>query len=243
MPEVAMASTRNPGTGEGPPLGLVSLFSAVFRRDLDVGMRRWTDASNSALFFILVVTLFPLALSPKAEVLRMIAPGVIWIAALLATLLSLHLLFRGDLEDGTLEQLLTLPYPLGWILLAKTLAHWVITGLPVVLMAPALAITYHLPGSAIGVLTFSLLLGTPTLSLLGSIGAALTAGLRGAGVLLAFIVAPLMLPVLMLGARATDLALAGEDVTGPLYLMAALLVLAISLVPVLAAGAIRVSAD
>lgn len=228
---------------EGPAVGLLALFWAVFVRDLQVGLRRWTDASNAALFFILVVTLFPLALSPKAEVLRMIAPGVIWIAALLATLLSLHLLFRADLEDGTLEQLLTLPYPLGWMLLAKTLAHWVITGVPIVVMAPVLAITYHLPASAVGILTLTLLLGTPTLSLLGSIGAALTAGLRGAGVLLAFIVAPLMLPVLMLGARATDLALTGEDVTGPLYLLAALLVLAISLVPVVAAGAIRISAD
>lgn len=228
---------------EAPALGLVALFRAVFIRDLRVGLRRWTDASNAALFFILVVTLFPLALSPKAEMLRMLAPGVIWIAALLATLLSLHLLFRADLEDGTLEQLLTVPYPLGWMLLAKTLAHWVITGVPVVVMAPVLAITYHLPASAVGVLTFSLLLGTPTLILLGSIGAALTAGLRGAGVLLAFIVAPLMLPVLMLGARATDLALAGEDVTGPLYLLAALLVLAISLAPAVAAGAIRISAD
>lgn len=226
-----------------PALGLITLFRAVFIRDLRVGLRRWTDASNAALFFILVVTLFPLALSPKAEMLRMLAPGVIWIAALLATLLSLHLLFRADLEDGTLEQLLTVPYPLGWMLLAKTLAHWVITGVPVVVMAPVLAITYHLPASAVGVLTFSLLLGTPTLILLGSIGAALTAGLRGAGVLLAFIVAPLMLPVLMLGARATDLALAGENVTGPLYLLAALLVLAISLAPVVAAGAIRISAD
>ena len=224
-------------------LGLTALFRAVFIRDLRVGLRRWTDASNAALFFILVVTLFPLALSPKAEMLRMLAPGVIWIAALLATLLSLHLLFRADLEDGTLEQLLTVPYPLGWMLLAKTLAHWVITGVPVVVMAPVLAITYHLPASAVGVLTFSLLLGTPTLILLGSIGAALTAGLRGAGVLLAFIVAPLMLPVLMLGARAPDLALAGEVVTGPLYLLAALLVLAISLAPAVAAGAIRISAD
>ncbi len=228
---------------EGQVVGLLNLFRAVFVRDLQVGLRRWTDASNAALFFILVVTLFPLAISPKPEILRMIAPGVIWIAALLATLLSLHLLFRSDLEDGTLEQLLTVPYPLGWMLLAKTLAHWVITGLPVVVMAPVLAITYHLPASAVGVLTLSLLLGTPTLSMLGSIGAALTAGLRGAGVLLAFIVAPLMLPVLMLGARATDLALAGENVTGPLYLLAALLVLSISLVPVLVAGAIRISTD
>ena len=223
--------------------GLGSLFWQVFLRDLRVGARRWTDASNSALFFILVLTLFPLALSPKAETLQMIAPAVIWIAALLATLLSLNLLFRADLEDGTLEQLLTLPYPLGWMLLAKTLAHWVLTGIPVVVMAPVLAITYHLPASAIGVLAVSLLLGTPALSLVGSIGAALTAGLRGAGVLLAFIVAPLILPILMLGARATDLALAGESTTGPLYLLAALLVLAVSLAPVVAAGAVRIAAE
>lgn len=243
MVAVKLSGDAREDAAVSPVPGLFSLFWLVFQRDLQVGLRRWTDASNAALFFILVVTLFPLALSPKAEVLRMIAPGVMWIAALLATLLSLNLLFRADLEDGTLEQLLTLPCPLGWMLLAKTLAHWVITGLPVVVMAPVLAITYHLPGSAVGVLTFSLLLGTPTLSLLGSIGAALTAGLRGAGVLLAFIVAPLMLPVLMLGSRATDFALAGEDVSGPLYLLAALLVLATSLAPVLAAGAIRISAD
>ena len=224
-------------------LGLFSLFWIILQRDLRLGLRRWTDAGNAALFFVLVVTLFPLALSPKAEFLRMIAPGVIWIAALLASLLSLHLLFRSDLEDGSLEQLLIQPYPLGWVILAKTFAHWLVTGIPVVLMAPVLAITYHLPAGALGVLTFTLLLGTPTLSLLGSIGAALTAGLRGSGVLLAFIVAPLMVPVLMLGARATDLALAGEDPTGPLYLLGALLALAISLVPGVAALAIRVSAD
>lgn len=224
-------------------LGLTAVFITILSRDLQVGLRRWTDASNSALFFILVVALFPLALSPKAEVLRLIAPGVIWIAALLATLLSLHLLFRSDLEDGTLEQLLILPYPLGWMLLAKTLAHWIITGIPIVIMAPVLAITYHLPPSELDVLVVSLLLGTPTLSLLGAIGAGLTAGLRGAGVLLAFIVAPLMLPVLIVGARATDLALAGEDPTGPLFLLGAGLLLAMSLAPIATAGAIRVSAD
>jgi heme exporter protein B len=224
-------------------LGLAQLFWLIFERDLRVGLRRWTDASNSALFFVLVVTLFPLALSPKAEMLQTVAPGVLWIAALLATLLSLHLLFRADLEDGTLEQLLLMPYPLGWMVLAKVVAHWTITGIPVVIMAPVLAITYQLPASAMGVLTLGLLLGTPTLSLLGAIGAALTAGLRGAGVLLAFIVAPLMVPVLILGAKATDLALAGEDPTGPLYLLAALLFLALSVAPIAAAGALRVSAD
>ncbi|MCE7903902.1 MAG: heme exporter protein CcmB [Gammaproteobacteria bacterium PRO9] len=224
-------------------VGLFRLFGIILGRDLRVGLRRWTDATNSALFFILVVTLFPLALSPKADALRAIAPGVLWIAALLASLLSLHLLFRADLEDGTLEQLLLLPHPLGWMLLAKVTAHWLITGIPVVVVAPVLAITYHLPGRALGILTLTLLLGTPTLSLMGSIGAALTAGLRGSGVLLAFIVAPLMLPVLILGARATDLALAGENPTGPIYLLGALLLLAVSLAPVIAAGAVRVSAD
>lgn len=224
-------------------VGLFRLFGIILGRDLRVGLRRWTDATNSALFFILVVTLFPLALSPKADALRAIAPGVLWIAALLASLLSLHLLFRADLEDGTLEQLLLLPHPLGWMLLAKVTAHWLITGIPVVVVAPVLAITYHLPGRALGILTLTLLLGTPILSLMGSIGAALTAGLRGSGVLLAFIVAPLMLPVLILGARATDLALAGENPTGPIYLLGALLLLAVSLAPVIAAGAVRVSAD
>lgn len=235
------AEVRSPV--EAQALGLLPLFWSIFERDLRVGLRRWTDASNSALFFVLVVTLFPLALSPKADMLLTVAPGVLWIAALLATLLSLHLLFRADLEDGTLEQLLLMPYPLGWMVLAKIVAHWTITGIPVVIMAPVLAITYQLPAAALAVLTLSLLLGTPTLSLLGSIGAALTAGLRGAGTLLAFIVAPLMVPVLILGAKATDLALAGEDPTGPLYLLAALLLLTLSIAPIAAAGALRVSAD
>lgn len=224
-------------------LGLLRLFWLVLQRDLRLGLRRWTDASNAAWFFILVVALFPLALSPKPEFLQAIAPGVLWIAALLASLLSLNLLFRADLEDGTLEQLLTLPYPLGWMVLAKTLAHWIVTGVPIVIMAPVLAITYHLPGSVLGTLTLSLLLGTPTLSLIGSVGAALTAGLRGAGVLLAFIVAPLMLPVLMLGAKATDLAVAGEDPAGLLYLLGALLALTLSFAPLAAGLALRISAD
>lgn len=243
-----MSLNLSPNSGEAafaspPTLGLLTLFWVIFQRDIQVGLRRWTDASNAALFFILVVTLFPLAVSPRTEVLLTIAPGVLWIAALLAALLSLHLLFRADLEDGTLEQLLTLPYPLGWMLLAKTLAHWIITGIPVVLMAPILAVSYHLPPGALGVLSLSLLLGTPTLTLLGSIGAALTSGLRHSSVLLAFIVAPLMLPVLILGARATDLALGGASAAGPLYLLGALLLLAISIAPLAAAAAVRVSTD
>lgn len=218
-------------------------FAAVFTRDLRVALRRWSDLGNASLFFILVVTLFPLALSPKADFLRLIAPGVLWIAALLATLLSLNLLFRSDIEDGSMEQLLTLPFPLAWMMLGKVAAHWLVTGLPLVLIAPVLGVTYHLPPDAIGTLMLSLLIGTPTLSLLGAVGAALTAGLRQAGVLLALMVAPLMLPVLMLGARATDLAVNGENPAGPLYLMGALLTLALTVVPAGMATAIRISID
>ena len=222
--------------------GVFELAGAVLRRDLRVALRRLSDIANPALFFVICITLFPLALNPRAEFLRAIAPGVIWIAALLATLLSLHLLFRSDVEDGSMEQFLTLPQPLAPLVLAKTLAYWIVTGLPLVLMAPLLAITYHVPSSAMVTLVLSLALGSPTLCLIGSIGAALTAGLRDAGVLLALLTAPLMLPVLMLGARATDLAIVGGDPTGPLYLLGALLLLAVSLVPAAAAAALRISA-
>ena len=223
--------------------GLFALFRAVYLRDLLVVFRRPGDATTPAIFFVLVVTLFPLALSPKPEFLRAIAPGVLWIAALLSTLLSLNALFRADLEDGTLEQLLVLPLPLSWIVLAKTAAHWTSTSLPIVVMAPVLAITYHLPADAVVMLTVTLLLGTPTLSLLGSIGAALTAGLRQSGALLALLVAPLMLPVLMVGARATDFAVLGMDSTALLYLLGAMLLLALALVPVASALALRISVD
>lgn len=223
--------------------GIAGPFFAVMARDLRVAFRRWSDLGNAVLFFVLVVALFPLASSPRAEFLLGIAPGVLWIAALLSSLLSLNLLFRADMEDGTMEQLLSMPLPLAWIMLGKIASHWLVTGLPLVLMAPVLALTYHLPAAAMDTLVLSLLLGTPTLSLVGAVGAALTAGLRQAGVLLALMVTPLMLPVLMLGARATDLAVSGEDPTGPLYLLAALLALALSLVPLTVAAAVRISVD
>ncbi len=222
---------------------LLAISTAVLLRDIKVAFRRASDLWTPVLFYVLVVALFPLALSPKAELLRTIAPGILWIAALLATLLSLNTLFRADLEDGSFEQLLTLPLPLGWIMFAKALAHWITTGLPLILMAPILAITYHVPVDALGPFLLSLLLGTPTLSLLGSIGAALTAGLRQGGALLALLVVPLMLPVLMLGARAADLAIAAESAAGPLYMLAALLALMLGLVPVATAAAIRIAIE
>jgi heme exporter protein B len=224
-------------------LNLAGVFWAVCRRDLQIAFRRWGDLLSPLAFFVMVTTLFPLALSPEREVLRNLGPGVLWIAALLATLLSLNALFRSDIEDGSMEQLVIGPHPLAVVTLGKTLAHWLLSGLPLVVLAPVLAVTYHLPAEGVRALCVTLLVGTPTLSLLGSIGAALTAGIRQSGGLLALLVLPLMLPVLMFGARATALAAAGETITGPLYLLGAMLALALTVVPLAAAAALRISLD
>jgi heme exporter protein B len=220
-----------------------SLMLAVATRDLCIAFRRWGDVVSSLSFFVIVTSLFPLALSPKREVLQGIGPGVLWIAALLSTLLSLNAMFRADMEDGSMEELVIGPHSLPAAMLGKTIAHWLVSGVPLILLAPMLAVTYHLPESQVVALTVTLLLGTPTLSLLGSIGAALTAGIRQTGGLLALLVMPLMLPVLMFGSRATDLAGSGESIAGPLYLLAAFLLLAVSLVPLASAAAIRISID
>jgi heme exporter protein B len=221
----------------------VRVVQAVVLRDLQVAFRRWGDLLSPLMFYAIVTALFPLALSPKREVLEILGPAVLWIAALLATLLSLNALFRSDIEDGSMEQLVIGPHSLPLIMLGKTLAHWLVSGLPLVLLAPVVAVTYYLPGSGVKALCLTLLIGTPTLSLLGSIGAALTASVRQSGGLLALVVLPLMLPVLMFGARATDLAASGEIITGPLYLLGAFLLLALSLVPLASAAAIRISLD
>ncbi len=218
-------------------------FLAMVQRELQVAFKRWSDLLSPLMFFVLVTSLFPLALSPAQDVLRNLGPAVLWVAALLATLLSLNALFRTEVEDGTLEQLVISPYPLTLAIFAKTVAHWLLNGLPLVVLAPTLAVTYYLPAEGVRALCLTLLLGTPTLSLLGAAGAALTAGVRQTGGLLALVVLPLMLPVLMFGARATDLAGAGESIAGPLYLLGALLLLALSLLPLAAAAAIRISLD
>lgn len=219
------------------------MAGAIVRRELELGFRRWGDVASPLVFFIIVISLFPLALSPARDVLQGLGPGVIWIAALLSMLLALNALFRQDLEDGSMEQLVIGPHPLPLVLLAKSFAHWLLSGLPLVILAPLLAVTYHLPAPGVRALSLTLLLGTPTLSLLGSVGSALTAGVRQSGGLLALLILPLCLPVLMFGSRATALAVGGEMTTGPLYLLAALLVLAITLVPVTASAAIRISLD
>jgi len=216
---------------------------AVIQRELQIAFQRLGDLASPLIFYVLVTALFPLALSPKREVLQNLGPAVLWIAALLALLLSMNVLFRSDIEDGSMEQLVIGPHSLPMIMLGKTIAHWLVSGLPLVLLAPLLAVTYYLPGQGVRALCLTLLIGTPTLSLLGSIGAALTAGIRQSGALLALLVLPLMLPVLMYGARATDLAARGEIIDGPLYLLSAFLVLSLTLVPLASAAAIRISLD
>lgn len=224
-------------------MNAVAVITAILRRDLALGFRRWGDVASPLMFFAIVTALFPLALSPAREVLQGLGPGVLWIAALLAMLLSLNALFRQDLEDGSMEQLVVGPHSLPLIMLTKAFAHWLLNGLPLVVLAPILAVTYHLPAEGVRALSVTLLLGTPTLSLLGSVGAALTAGVRQSGGLLALLILPLCLPVLMFGSRATALAAEGEVVTGPLYLLGALLALAITLVPATTSAAIRISLD
>jgi heme exporter protein B len=222
---------------------MLRLFTAIVRRDLQVAFRRWGDVASPLAFFAIVSALFPLALSPAQETLRVIGPAVLWVAALLSTLLSLNALYRTDIEDGSMEQMLIRPEPTVVVMLAKTTSHWLVSGAPLAALAPLLGITYYLPGDAIVTLCLTLLAGTPTLCLLGSIGAALTAGLRQAAGLLALLVLPLMLPILMFGARATDLAANGGDPVGLLYLMGALLFLGLSLAPIAAAAAIRITLD
>lgn len=216
---------------------------AVLWRDLRIACSRWGDVASPLVFFIIVGSLFPLALSPEATTLRVIGPAVLWVAALLSTLLSLNNLFRADVDDGTMEQLLLREEPLAVVVLAKTLALWLTSATPLVVLAPLMGITYYLPGNALLTLCVTLLLGTPTLCLLGAVGAALTTGLRQASGLLALLVLPLMLPVMMFGARATDLAAGGDDVTGILFLMASMALLAASLAPVAAAAAMRITID
>ena len=216
---------------------------ALVRRDLLLAYRHRSELLNPLLFFVIVVSLFPLGVSPESSVLRSMAPGVIWIAALLAILLSLDSLFRADFEDGTLEQILVSPHPLFVLVLAKVFTHWLVVGVPMVLFAPLLGLLMHLPDDSMPVLIQSLLLGMPILSLIGSIGTALTVGLRRGGVLLSLLVLPLYVPVLIFGATAVDAAGAGLDVSGHISLLAALLALALTLAPFATSAALRVSSS
>ena len=210
-------------TAAGPVrLGLGAVFAAVVRRDLLLALRRRSDVLTTFFFFIIVVSLFPLGVGPEPNTLRVIAPGVVWVAALLASMLALTRLFAGDYADGTLEQLALAPQPLLLLVLAKILAHWLVTGVPLVLIAPVLGVQFNLPAEALGVMTLGLLLGTPVLSMIGAVGAALTLGVRGAGGLLALLVLPLYIPVLIFGAGAVSASMAGMEVSGHLSLLGAI---------------------
>ena len=216
-------------------------FYALLKRDLLLAFRHRGELANPLLFFMMVVTLYPLGVSPEVELLRRIAPGVIWIAALLAALFSLENLFRSDFEDGALEQMLLSAYPLSLLVLAKVLAHWLVSGLPMLLLAPLLGLLLSMPEKAIYALELTLGLGTPLLSLIGAIGVALTVGLRRGGILLTLLVLPLYIPVLIFATNAVTAASAGMPVSGQIYFLAALLVLALTLAPVAIAAALRIS--
>jgi len=218
-------------------------FIQILTRDLKVALRRWSELCNPLIFFLIVASLFPLAISPEASDLKEVGTGVLWISALLSSLLALDGLFRDDAEDGSMEQLVLSPISLTIIIAAKILAHWLITGLPLVVIAPVIALSYYMPVDALTTLILALILATPTLSVLGAIGAALTVGLRRGGPIVGLLVLPLTGPVLIFGTLATDLAVQGESAAGPLYLLGALLALAVVLGPLATSAAVRVSLE
>lgn len=223
--------------------GDFAVFVAVVRRDLRIAMRQKSDVLMSLVFFVIVASLFPLAIGPETALLQRIAPGILWVGALLAAMLSLQRMFAADHADGSLEQMVLSPTPLVVIALAKTLAHWLLAGLPLVLMGPVLGLQFNLDGRALGLLMLSLLLGTPVLSLIGGVGAALTLGVRGGGVLLALLVLPLFVPVLIFGAGAIEADAAGLDPSGHLALLGALLALSTFFAPWATTAALRIALE
>ncbi|MCK7595200.1 heme exporter protein CcmB [Pseudomarimonas salicorniae] len=221
--------------------GMAAGFAALCGRDLRLLWRRRGDAAQPVLFALLVIMLFPLALGARPELLRGIAPGIIWVAVLLAGMLALDTLFRSDLEDGSLEQFLLAPQPLWLLVLAKVLVHWLTTSVPVLLAVPLLAQLLYLPADLLPVLLVSLLLGTPLLSLLGAVVVALTVGMRRSGMLLALLALPLYVPVLIFGAGSVAAAAAGLPFVGAWLMLGAGLALAIVLAPLAAATALRIA--
>ncbi len=222
---------------------MLKAFYYLLIRDLRLAFRSRHELANPLIFFVLVVTLFPLAVTPSEDLLRVMAPGVIWVSALLSVLLSLDRLFKQDYEDGSLDQLMLSPNPLVILVLAKVSAHWLLTGLPLVLMAPLLGLFMYVPDEALGALVLSLLLGTPVLSLVGAIGVSLTVAVNRGGVLLSLIILPLYIPVLIFGANAVDVASDGLSVRGQMLFLGAMLALALSLAPLATAVALRITAS
>jgi len=217
------------------------IFYALLRRDLTIAFRRPGELLHPVIFFVISVSLFPLAINPSPGFLQQIAPGVIWVAALLSTLLALDGLFRSDYEDGSLEQLLVNPHPITIFVLAKITVHWITSGLPLILISPLLALMLHLPPESYVVLMATLVLGTPTMSFIGGIGVALTMGVKRSGILLTLLVTPLFIPVLIFATGAVRSAALQLDTSGQLYLLAALFMLSLSLAPIAISTALKVS--
>lgn len=222
---------------------IIQAFWAIIRRDLLLAFRRRAEMANPLFFFVLVVTLFPLAVGAQPNLLKAMAPGVIWVSALLAALLSLDGLFRTDFEDGSLEQMLLSPHALSILVLGKIIAHWLVTGLPLLLVAPLLATFLGLPSQAMGTLWLTLILATPLLSLIGAIGVALTVGLRRGGMLLSLLVLPLYVPVLIFASGAVDRAASGLPVGAQLNILLAMLLAALVLVPLPTSAALKMSVN
>jgi heme exporter protein B len=216
---------------------------AVAIRDLLTAVRHRADLLTTLIFFVIVTSLFPLGVGSETALLRLMGPGVVWVAALLASMLALTRLFAGDYADGTLEQLTLAPHPLTLLVLAKVAAHWLASGLPLVLVAPLLGLQFDLNTDALLVLLASLLLGTPTLSLIGAVGAALTLGVRGGGALLSLLVLPLYVPVLIFGAGAVEASAAGLGATAHLSLLGALLLVALVFAPWATAVSLRIAVE
>tara|TARA_R110000737_G_scaffold256936_1_gene265616 strand:- start:180 stop:863 length:684 start_codon:yes stop_codon:yes gene_type:complete len=218
-------------------------FALIVKRDLMIAFRHRDDIINPLLFFIIVVTLFPLGVGPESTTLARIAPGIIWVAALLSTLLSLDRLFKSDYADGSLEQMLLSPHPVFILVIGKIFAHWLLTGLPLILIAPLLAVLLHLHESSYGALMLTLLLGTPVLSLLGAIGVALTIGIKKGGVLLSLLVLPLYIPVLIFATSAIDSAAMNLPYNGQLAIIAAIFFASLTLAPFAVSAALKVSTN
>lgn len=222
-------------------MSLSQAFFAIIRRDLLLALRRRSEIANPLLFFILVITLFPLGIGAQPNLLQAIAPGVIWVSALLAAMLSLDSLFRSDFDDGSLEQILLSSQPASLLVLGKIIAHWLVTGLPLLLISPLLAIFLGMPTHSLGILLLTLLLGTPVLSLIGAIGVALTVGLRRGGMILSLLVLPLYVPVLIFASNAVEMAGSGLPVNAQINILISILLMALVLAPWPTAAALKMS--
>ena len=220
---------------------MLSALLTIIRRDLLVAFRRRAELVNPILFYVIVVTLFPLGVSPDQEFLSQLAPGVVWVTALLAALISMESIFRQDFDDGSVEQLFLSQHPPTILILGKVIAHWLITGLPMLVIVPLMALLLYIPQQAIPTLFITVLIGTPILSLIGAIGVALTAGLRGGGVLLGLLVLPLYIPVLIFASGAVSAAIEGLPYSGHVAMLGAGLILALILSPLAISASLKIS--